>query len=167
MNFRYLIERRFGPVKKRSFKNFIHPKRRLVVLTESILNWQKTNSKDSSSSTSSLANALNNAASVDRQHFSFGNSITSSSGGGGDQQKNQIPLAEVTSVSAIVDAKNSFRVATVNTEVHFQAGNEADMNEWYAKIEWDWGYLLYLIWRKSIENGKEKNYGGSMVCYCS
>jgi len=122
-----LIERRFGPVKKRSFKNFIHPKRRLVVLTESMLNWQKTNSKESAAS--SMASALKAAAAENNNHqyFTFGTSMTAE-----QQQKSQIPLAEVTSCSAIMDAKNSFRVATKNTEVHFQAGSEADMNEWFV-----------------------------------
>jgi hypothetical protein len=88
-----------------------------------MLNWQKINSKESTAS--SMANALNMAA-AEHQHFSF----MSSFGEPQQQQKSQIPLSEVTSVSAIMDAKNSFRVATVNTEVHFQAGSEADMNEW-------------------------------------
>lgn len=92
-NFRFLIERQNGPVKKRSFKNFIHPKRRLVVLTDSMLNWQKGGSvKDTSTISSALSSAIvSNPMSRDYNANA--------------EQKSQIAISDVTSVSVLADAK--------------------------------------------------------------
>lgn len=96
-----MIERRSGSdKKKRSLKNLIHQKRRYVTLTETQLSWQKVKENNDSSATEN------------------------------SDQKGQFSLAEITSVSPLVDAKNSFRVATPFNEVHFQANNLNEMNEW-------------------------------------
>lgn len=96
-----MIERRSGSDKKRSLKNFIHQKRRYVTLTETQLRWQKLKENDNC-------------------HIPDNNS----------DQKGYFALAEITSVSPLVEAKNSFRVATPFNEVHFQANNLNEMNEW-------------------------------------
>lgn len=44
--------------------------------------------------------------------------------------KGAFPLNEITNVNVLNDAKNSFRVATLNNEVHFQASSQSEMNEW-------------------------------------
>lgn len=90
-----MVERRSGPEKRRSIKNFIHQKRRYVILTENELIWQKV--KESS---------------------------------GEIEHKGVFPLDEITNVSVLTDAKNSFRIATQKNEVHFQASSPSEMNEW-------------------------------------
>lgn len=95
-----MIERRSGSDKKRSLKNFIYQKRRYVTLTETELSWQKLKEND-------------NSATPDN-----------------NDQKGHFALAEITSVSPLMEAKNSFRVATRFNEVHFQANNLNEMNEW-------------------------------------
>lgn len=44
--------------------------------------------------------------------------------------KGSLPLEEITNVNVLTDAKNSFRVSTLNNEVHFQASSQSEMNEW-------------------------------------
>ncbi|KAL3092056.1 hypothetical protein niasHT_022989 [Heterodera trifolii] len=117
----YLIERRCSPVKKRSFKSLMHSKRRFVLLTDASLIWHKSAKDGTASSTSSV----------------MSNSLTVSGdfNAGVEQQKSQIALSEVTSVGVLPDAKNAFRVSTMNTEVHFQANSEAELNEWIILIQ--------------------------------
>ncbi|CAD5227688.1 unnamed protein product [Bursaphelenchus okinawaensis] len=101
----YMVERRAGSDKKRSFKNFIHQKRRYVTLTETELSWQKVKEAGSTDGKIPL------------------------------EPKGIFTLAEITSVSPLTDSKHSFCVATAVAEVHFQASSLSEMNEWMIVIQ--------------------------------
>jgi hypothetical protein len=91
-----MVEKRGGSGRRRSIKDFINQKRRIVTLTQKELSWQKEK-KDSQNDV---------------------------------EQKGVIPLSEITSVTQINDTKSSFRVATPNQEIYFQAINNTDMTDW-------------------------------------
>lgn len=114
-----MIERRCGSDKKKSFKNLIHQKRRYVTLTETQLCWQKV--KDFNGSIADL-------------HKPNTENMLSSTNNCQMEHKGNFTLSEITSVSPLSEAKNSFRVATPHSEVHFQASSSNEMNEWYVFI---------------------------------
>jgi hypothetical protein len=91
-----MIEKRGGYNRRRSLKDLISQKRRIVTLTQKELSWQKEK-KDSQSDV---------------------------------EQKGVIPLSEITSVTQVSDTKSSFRVATPNQEVLFQAVNNQELTDW-------------------------------------
>lgn len=106
-----MIERRCGSDKKKSFKNLIHQKRRYVTLTETQLSWQKV--KDFNGSIADLYKPNGDLLNCQMEH------------------KGHFTLSEITSVSPLSESKNSFRVATPHSEVHFQASSSNEMNEWF------------------------------------
>lgn len=98
----HMVERRCGGDKKRSFKNFIHQKRRFVSLSETELSWQKV--KEGTMSAAAPNPEL--------------------------EPKGAFALADITAVAPLTDSKHSFCVSTALAEVHFQAASLSEMNEW-------------------------------------
>uniref|UniRef100_A0A914IEN6 Ras GTPase-activating protein n=1 Tax=Globodera rostochiensis TaxID=31243 RepID=A0A914IEN6_GLORO len=127
----YLIERRCRPVKKSSFKNLIHPKRRFVLLTDASLIWHKNAKDGPASSTSSL----------------MSNSLYSDFNASAEQQKN---------------AKNAFRVTTMNTEVHFQANSETELNEWIILIQKQQRRQLMVLNRSDLNSQVQLQMGAEI-----
>lgn len=120
-----MIERRSGSDKKRSFKNLIHQKRRYVTLTDTQLSWQKV--KDFNGPlVADYHHHYNNHHGVGVHQSAVVNAAAEASA----DHRGHFALSEITSVSPLTDAKNSFRVATPYNEVHFQASSLAEMNEW-------------------------------------
>jgi hypothetical protein len=158
--FSHMIERRSGTDKKRSFKNLIHQKRRYVTLTggalilpphpppsalqppqitvaESVLSWQKLTPGTTPTTSPPVPKALlletERVESIGKQHSQ--RNRLSSPAGSLTEIKGEFRLTDVSSVSVLPDAKNSFRVATSTAEVHFQAQSQAEMNEWVVLIQ--------------------------------
>lgn len=46
------------------------------------------------------------------------------------EPKGAFAVADIRSVAPLTESKHSFCVGTLNSEVHFQANNTVDMNEW-------------------------------------
>jgi hypothetical protein len=46
------------------------------------------------------------------------------------EPKGSFAVADIRSVTPLPESKNSFCVGTLNAEVHFQASNTVEMNDW-------------------------------------
>jgi len=51
------------------------------------------------------------------------------------EPKGNFAVADIRSVTPLADSKHSFSVGTLHSEVHFQANNTGEMNEWMILIE--------------------------------